>query len=228
MVPEEFIQHIVSLGFNENDAPRLYEEKDNWMGISTDGKVSCVVRGCKFETPITSDGLFEHCRSRHQWKDYPCQAENCNFVAYCSMSLKKHTPFHSRPPSTQHQFTCSKKNCQWTFSDRSGLRAHENTHDNISLKCIYCPYRCVKSVHMTMHQREHFNIRDFKCHICKKAFKQVCELNIHFTNSHSGFVTNCFICDYNGSVSNVREHLRQKHKVLGYRWDAKNSKFVKM
>merc|ERR1711933_173921 len=62
-VPTEFIEHILSLGFNEDDAPRLYEDKSNWTGISSGGKVSCVVKGCKFETSIVSDALFEHCRT---------------------------------------------------------------------------------------------------------------------------------------------------------------------
>ena len=218
----------MSLGFNEDDAPRLYEEKDNWMGISTGGKVSCVIKGCKFETPIASDKLFEHCRTEHKWKDYPCPAENCNFVAYCSMSSKKHATFHSRPPTKHHQFACSKKNCQWTFETSSGLRAHEKIHDNTLLNCIYCPYRCVTGVHMTLHQREHFNIRDFKCDVCNKAFKQVCELNLHFANVHSGFVTKCFMCDFVGAVDNVRQHMKNKHNILGYRWDAKKEKFVKI
>ena len=36
-VPVEFIQHILSLGFDEINAPRLYEEKENWLSISSGG-----------------------------------------------------------------------------------------------------------------------------------------------------------------------------------------------
>ena len=45
----------MTLGFNDDDADRLYEDKDNWMGVSTGGRVLCAVKGCKFETPIASD-----------------------------------------------------------------------------------------------------------------------------------------------------------------------------
>ena len=45
----------MTLGFNDEDADRLYEDKDNWMGVSTGGRVLCAVKGCKFETPIASD-----------------------------------------------------------------------------------------------------------------------------------------------------------------------------
>ena len=78
------MDHILSLGFNKEDAPRLFEQKEDWMGISSGGSVFCAHKGCKFQTQIASDDLFDHCRSVHLWRDYPCQKENCNFVAYCS------------------------------------------------------------------------------------------------------------------------------------------------
>ena len=228
-VPAEFVQQVLSLGFNKDDAPRLYEDKANWMGISSGGKVLCTIRGCKFQTPIASDELFEHCRVKHQWKDYPCPEDNCKYIAYCIMALKRHSFFHSNPPTTQYQFHCSKNNCNWTFGDQWNLQRHENTHDNILLKCIYCPYTCVRETSFLMHQREHFNIRDYKCEYCNlKVFKSQGELNKHFNNYHSGITTKCFKCDYEGSVQNVRVHLNSNHKLFGYRWDANNAKFVKM
>lgn len=35
IIPRAFIEHIRSLGFQETDASVLYENKDDWMGIST-------------------------------------------------------------------------------------------------------------------------------------------------------------------------------------------------
>ena len=86
----------------------------------------------------------------------------------------------------------------------------------------------VQDVHLSLHQREHFNIRDYKCEICGKAYKQQNELNYHFDAKHSGFTTNCFVCGFEGAVNNIRVHLNQRHGVRGYHWDAKISKFVKM
>ena len=34
-VPEKFIKHIVSLGFQESDGAVLYRNKSDWMGLST-------------------------------------------------------------------------------------------------------------------------------------------------------------------------------------------------
>ena len=226
-VPNKFVVHILSLGFNEEDADRLFEEKDNWTGVSTDGKVFCVVKGCKFYTKIASDELFEHCRVKHQWKDYPCPDENCNFIAYSITALRKHALFHSRSPSTQYPFSCSKQNCKCTFRDRVELRRHENIHDNVLFFCVYCPYTCVQARHLSMHQREHFNIRDFKCDICSRLFKQQGELNNHFNARHSGVNTKCFLCNFEGSIRNVHRHINRKHGLFGYRWDGKSKKFFK-
>ena len=106
-LPSEFIEHILSLGFNKTDADRLYEEKDSWMGVSTGGKVLCAVRGCKFHAKIASDDLFEHCRIEHGWKDHPCLEDNCFYIGYSLTALKKHASFHSRTPTTHYEYHCS-------------------------------------------------------------------------------------------------------------------------
>ena len=38
-IPKDFIAHIVKLGFDKKDAARLYESKDDWLGMSVGGKV---------------------------------------------------------------------------------------------------------------------------------------------------------------------------------------------
>ena len=35
IIPKAFIDHVVTLGFQENDANVLYDNKDDWIGIST-------------------------------------------------------------------------------------------------------------------------------------------------------------------------------------------------
>ena len=46
-VPSKFIQHIVGLGFDEKDAPRLYANKKDWTGVAGDSKILCTAQGCK-------------------------------------------------------------------------------------------------------------------------------------------------------------------------------------
>ena len=98
-IPKEFINHILTLGFSEIDASRLYEEKDNWIGVNSGAKVLCTYPGCKFHTDVASDALFDHCQVKHKWKDYPCPNPNCKFIAYSSTTLKKNMlPFIPNDP----------------------------------------------------------------------------------------------------------------------------------
>ena len=39
-IPEKFIKHVISLGFQENDAAVLYKDKESWIGASK-GRVIC-------------------------------------------------------------------------------------------------------------------------------------------------------------------------------------------
>ena len=41
-IPKAFIDHIRSLGFPETDAHFLYENKDDWLGISTGWLISMI------------------------------------------------------------------------------------------------------------------------------------------------------------------------------------------
>ena len=163
-IPTKFINHILSLGFSKNDAPRLYEKKNDWMGINSGGAVFCTRQGCKFQTKLGTNELFEHCRLEHAWRDYPCHHENCKYVAYCGVALNKHKQFHSKSQYFKHDaFRCSKPNCRAGFARLSMLKEHEKIHNNVKLECIFCPYTCVESSKLLLHQRAHFNFRDYEC-----------------------------------------------------------------
>ena len=183
-VPNEFIRHILSLGFNEKDSPLLYEHKDDWLGINSGGSLLCAKPDCNFSTKIASDDLFEHCRVEHKWKDYPCKEENCNYVAYSSTAFSHHLArFHSDELSsttTKYQYPCRKPNCKASFKARYLRRLHENIHDNVLIKCVFCPFRCVEPAKIMVHHRVHFNIRDYKCDECQIKFHTQGNLNAHF------------------------------------------------
>ena len=197
------------------------------MGISTGGKLLCASIGCKFNTCVASNELFEHCRRVHQWKDCPCEASNCNYVAYSKTALKFHSArFHSNAAPTNYPNRCTKENCGASFSDRTSLRLHENIHDNVLLKCVFCPFTCVRPVKMTDHQRLHFNIRDYNCEICNKSFHTQGNLNVHYNQKHSDDKTKCPICEYTSTKRLVYSHLAFKHKISGPRWDKENNKFL--
>ena len=103
-ISKEFIAHIVKLGFDGKDAWRLYETKGDWLGMNSGGRVLCTEKGCSFSTPLSGDALFEHCRTAHAWRDYPCSLDNCAYVAFSPYSHKQHmNQFHSPYRTTDNQ-----------------------------------------------------------------------------------------------------------------------------
>ena len=221
------MKHILSLGFNEEDAPSLYENEANWMGVSSGGKLFCTKTGCKFVTKVSSDELFEHCRNKHHWKDHPCRESNCNFVAYSAQALTKHNRFHTDSASKNLEFQCRRSNCTTSFHFNYARLFHENIHDNVLIKCVFCPFTCVKPDQLCFHHRQHFKFRDYKCDECQKAFITQSDLNKHLrTDKHSDDKTKCPCCDFEAAKLTVYSHLTMKHKSTGFRWDVKNKKFI--
>jgi len=227
-VPKEFIEHIVKLGFDAKDAMLLYESKDDWLGMSSGGRVFCSVRGCKFSTHLSSDALFEHCRAVHDWRDYPCEIANCQYVAFSSYSYKKHMGlFHSSYRTCgDNPYPCSQPGCKTTFRNHYDLIQHELIHNNAVNRCVFCPYVNVKYTHLIDHQRMHFNTRDYKCEVCGAKFTSKGILNTHRTKLHEAERTQCPLCDREGTRSSMVNHLNSQHKVKGVKWDAKQKRYI--
>lgn len=226
----QFISHIVKLGFDEKDASRLFETKEDWLGMTHAGCVLCSEKGCKFSTPLSSDCMFEHCRSIHGWRDYPCTHDNCKFVAYSKWSFNVHlAKFHS-PYKTHSEnfFSCQRPNCKATFPTNSQLLRHERIHDNQVFRCVFCPYVSTRPAHLIDHQRMHFETRDFSCGICHKAFKTASMLNEHVRLQHETdeAQTKCPLCERIGHRRRIRSHLADKHKVKGMKWSRDQKQYV--
>ena len=111
------------------------------------------------------------------------------------------------------------------FRYKSLQRVHENIHDNVLIHCIFCPFTCVEPSKLSNHHRAHFNIRDYKCDDCEMSFLTRGELNLHFTQKHSGQTTKCEICGSESTIRNVYDHLRHTHKITAIRWDKESRKF---
>ena len=229
-IPNDFIAHIVKLGFDAKDANRLYESKDDWLGMSSGGKGLCPAVGCDFSVPLSSDALFEHCRTVHNWRDYPCIHDNCEFVAYSETSFKSHiSKFHS--PYRTHNgnyHSCPRPGCKSAFRSNSELIQHEKVHSNNVFTCIFCPYVNAKQDAFIRHQRMHFNTRDYVCDICHKAYSTTSRLNEHLKQVHGTdeVDTQCPLCDRVGNRKLIVTHLRQKHKVAGLRWNERHNQYI--
>ena len=100
--------------------------------------------------------------------------------------------YHYIEPYLQHQ--CSKPYCRASFIGRTRLKYHEMVHDNIQLKCIFCPFTTVEASNLMVHQRQHFGVRAYQCEICNLVYTTQGVLNYHFKTTHSGIRTKCFKC----------------------------------
>ena len=127
--------------------------------------------------------------------------------------------------SKHHAYKCSIAGCTAGFKDRTLKRNHENIHDNILLKCVFCPYTNAERGNLTEHQRAHFNIRDHKCEICQMEFLNKTHLATHFDQKHSGIKVKCPLCGLEGARNTVQVHLLKKHKIFGSSWSPQDQAF---
>jgi len=228
---KEFIRHIVKLGFDATDAARLYKSKDDWLGMTRGGRILCSEPRCAFSTPLSSNCMFAHCRTVHGWREYPCMQENCEYVAYSKTSAKRHLgQFHS-PYKTHNgdHFSCQRANCKAAFAGQTDLERHERIHSNNVRRCVFCPYVNTRQKDLHIHQRNHFNTREFKCNVCEKAFTSLSSLNKHSVlhdAAGKAIKTQCPLCERVDLRLRIRIHLNNKHKVKGVRWDANRNGFV--
>ena len=80
-IPKEFIRKIKRLGMKVEDAEVLFKSKINWSAVYTENKIYCVEPGCNYFTKIDTDELTNHMINVHEYGDYPCNYEHCDYVA---------------------------------------------------------------------------------------------------------------------------------------------------
>ena len=245
-VPPKFMKHILSLGFQESDAPVLYESKDEWLGLHTgeletenlccnwiisnsctESKIRCSYKKCKFEPVTMLNCLVDHCRTVHKWHDAACDYEGCQFVAYNILSLRTHkTIFHSKHKQfVPRDYPCCWKGCLSSFKDSYLRDVHMRIHSNQLHGCSFCPYRTNEEAGLRDHYRVHYQIRNFKCEVCGHAFVNRGSLTQHVEEKHTlERVITCHICNgYTSTRKNVQKHLTRVHNLLS-RWNDREKK----
>ena len=80
-IPKDFIKKIKDLGMKVEDATILYKSKIDWCAVYSENKIYCVEPGCSYFTKIDNQELTNHMINVHKWGAYPCQYDNCNYVA---------------------------------------------------------------------------------------------------------------------------------------------------
>ena len=187
----------------------------------TESKVACTSRGCTYETASFLKCLVEHCQKVHNWKEIPCQFDNCNFVAYNVRTLAAHqTFFHSKHRSfSSKDFSCNWVNCNSSFPSQANLQKHIRIHTNNLLECDFCPYRTNEIAEFKNHCRLHFKMFNYKCEYCEKRFVSKKQLNDHFGQYHTEETFTCHICKaYSDNRKKLQKHIVLTHNLLT-RWN---------
>ena len=224
-IPKKFLNHVLALGFQAEDAPLLYEHKEQWVGVALDSKIKCPQQGCKYETEMYQNCLVDHCRKVHGWRDYPCNYENCNWVAHSSLSYKSHTSFfHERHKNKYNSWKCEFPGCEASFENQALLKRHTDVHNDVSFDCHFCPYRNSQQSNYKGHMFSHFE-KTFNCDLCDKIFGTKGALNVHIENIHEAIQYGCPLCDQKGNLKSIRNHIRKFHKVK-HSFDREKKHFV--
>jgi len=86
-IPKDFIQQIKKLGMREDDAELLYKTQIDWAAVYNEDKIYCPEVTCDYFTKIDNEQLTDHLISVHKWGEYPCQSQQCNFIAVSKVRL---------------------------------------------------------------------------------------------------------------------------------------------
>ena len=89
-IPEAFIRKIKRLGMKVEDAEVLFKSKIDWSAVYTENKIYCVEPGCNYFTKIDGDELTNHMIDVHEYGDYPCDYDHCDYVASSKVIFEEH------------------------------------------------------------------------------------------------------------------------------------------
>jgi len=211
-IPEGFLTLLDELALDRKDAEVLYKNKDQWKFVKSDRKIFCTEQGCKFETTMATDCLKQHCITAHNWKVYPCPYDYCKYEAYCQRNYKIHINSHKRANDGKDgsiENACDRGNCGKRFQKWQDLQLHLKMHDNILIKCPFCPWGGVQIYNRDQHFNSHFGVRPYPCSYCDARFSTPPSRTLHERTVHEKIlrVFNCGSCDF----SNVSRKVYEKH-----------------
>jgi len=172
-IPDDFKKIVSKFGLPEEHIDFFYEYRDKFVWeIKEKKKVFCTAQGCNFSAPSSPNSLVQHMAEVHDYGEYPCSKEDCKFVAYAKVCLRKHeTQFHGtgrRRRLTHEEFACQL--CEFTTIRRLLLDVHMRIHENLQIKCEFCSYTAVTMKQIHDHILYHFRIKNFFCPICPASF----------------------------------------------------------
>ena len=211
-IPKDFMRKIKKLGMREEDAQILYKSKIDWTAVYSNNKLYCTERTCNFFTKIDNEELTNHMIKVHNYGQFKCEYNHCDFIGFSKTSLNLHRKMHTMAANQKYALKCSKPNCDASFPNEIMLSRHMRLHNNDLDMCQYCPYRYERPNHYKRHLKIHFGIKDLECDQCDRKFLTSNELKEHY-ELHEGIIYCCLICKvYESKYRNtIEHHLKRKH-----------------
>ena len=103
------------------------------------------------------------------------------------------------------------------FVSDSKLLKHLNVHDNVLIKCSFCPWAGAQFENYCFHMNTHFKIKSHKCSKCTEKFYRGIDLQTHIESLHEKDLDkySCDVCDFKTySSKNLYYHANSKHSEI--------------
>ncbi|CAG0885422.1 unnamed protein product [Cyprideis torosa] len=140
--------------------------------------------------------------------------QQCEECGECFVDVVAHKKLHKN--RIDLPFHCEQ--CGRRFARSSYMKLHiSTTHEQRKrYACAICGYMCYHLSKFNLHMRFHNDVREHKCKICGKSFRQRYQLTNHNKIIHEGKKPHsCDICQEGFTKAEyLRAHLKKVHEVV--------------
>ncbi|KAL7045746.1 hypothetical protein ACKWTF_002323 [Chironomus riparius] len=151
----------------------------------------CIYCGLHF---ICGAKLKEHLISKHKRENDEGEKFQCDFCGW-KTELRHRMKNHMVKHVTESTFMCDQ--CTLIFASAAYLSTHiKQVHSRLEINCSKCGKLFKSERRLRVHDKAvHQNNKQFKCHICQKAFHAQYRLNSHL-RIHADALEEKYQCSY--------------------------------
>jgi len=113
------------------------------------------------KSDTNKDSVVKAPSNANKKKLFPCEEEECSFVAINKTNFDAHMRIHTG----EKPFKCTEPGCEYAAAQKSNLISHMKRHtsEKKRFKCDRCDFAVNNSSMLVIHMRIHTGERPFKC-----------------------------------------------------------------